>query len=672
VVVALLAACRGEPPHEPTREQVVLRLDAKDFGDAAAHPAMVDIGDLALPVAYARDVRLSPIVRTSPARAGRVRAAVSVPRDVVGWPRSVFALRVMAGAHAVPAPPVGIPDAVFGVDAMRLQHGWRLRLRPRAPERGKLVADLPSAHDGEIALVQVQAVAPMARHMTSRRFDVASGSTLTLRYGLADRTGAAPAARVCFRARLDCAWSWKRELVSDCVVAGPVAERRWHEVDVPLRWGGRSCTLDLDADGADVADPAWAVPLVRAPATDDPVAHPNVVLISLDTLRADHLSGYGYPRPTSPSLDELVLRRGATFTNAMATYPMTHFSHLSIFTGLFTAALPANGILPASAPVVTLTELLRDAGFTTIGVTEDTLVSREYGFGRGFDHLVELHPGWADRARLVFARGRELLRTMRRRRFFLFLHNYKVHRPYLPSPGYATLFPSDAGEAALPDVPAKYRDDRDAYDRSIRELDDEVGGFLRALEVEGLADRTLLIVLSDHGEAFGEHGFAEHGFSPHQEALHVVLAFRGPGIAVHRITTPVSLADVAPTLLDVLGLPVPPGMQGRSLRKPLSGQSIGYAPEFFEWNGDGTRGMRFGNSKLVRQVGRTLFYDLARDPTEADPVDLKAKPAPPLERLLDDYEAEGTRRRAVLGVPGDAPSISPELQKSLRGLGYVE
>jgi arylsulfatase A-like enzyme len=491
-----------------------------------------------------------------------------------------------------------------------------------------------------------------------------------LQYGLADRAPRASATPVCFRSTLACAWWWTRTLVSECVSAADPAESRWHEVEVPFRWAGRRCALTLDADGAGAGDPLWAIPTVRAPTIVDEIGHPNVVLISLDTLRADHLSGYGYPRATSPSLDELMLRTGTVFANATATYPMTHISHLSVFTGLFPAALPGNGVLTARAPIATLTELLRDAGLTTLGVTEDALVSKEYGFGRGFDRLVELHPQWADRARLVFAQGRDLVHAMRHRRFFLFLHNYKVHAPYLPSPPYATLFQTDE-HAAVPDVAPQFRDERDAYDRSIRELDDEVGAFLRTLDTEGLADRTLVIVLSDHGEALGEHGLRGHGFWPYEDALHVVLAFRGPGIAGRRVMMPVSLADVAPTVLDVLGLPVPSSMQGHSLKDALLGKDIAVRPIFFEWNGEHARGVRVANMKLVRSGEGALMYDLARDPGENHPTDVRGRVPGMLGFPLVQYEAEGARRRASLDA-SQVQSLSPEVGQSLRALGYIE
>ncbi len=664
-----IVACHGAPTEEPS--ETVLRLDGRSFRTAAsAHAPLVDIGGVALPVPYGRDVHRSALVESSPAHGERVHAVVGVPERVVGWPRSAFALGVRADVGSVAPQMDRNAILTFDLAAVRLQRGWRVRFDPRHPARAKITATIPSASEGRTSLVQLEATAPMPSHMTSDRFDVPPGAVLTLQYGLPARAPRAPARRICFRATLDCAWWWTRKLVSDCLTAGDPAGSRWHEVEVPFRWAGRRCALTLDTDGSGAGDPLWAIPTVRAPSVVDPVDHPNVVLISLDTLRADHLSGYGYPRATSPSLDELVLRTGTVFANAVATYPMTHMSHLSIFTGLFPAALPANGVLPAGAPIATLTELLRDAGFTTVGVTEDGLVSKEYGFGHGFDRLVELHPQAADRARLVFAQGRDLVHAMRHRRFFLFLHNYKVHAPYLPSPPYATLIHTEE-QAALRDVAPQFRDDRDAYDASIRELDDELGGFLRTLDAEGLSDRTLLIVLSDHGEALGEHGLTGHGFWAYEDVLHAVLAFRGPGIVARRVMIPVSLADVAPTVLDVLGLPLPSAMQGHSVKDALVGKDIGVRPMFFEWNGDHTRGVRVANMKLLRSGDGALLYDLARDPREVHPVDVRGRVPQMLALPLAQYEANGASRRASLDASQVEP-MSPELGQSLRALGYIE
>jgi len=670
-----LAACR----EGPTREQVVLRLGARDFGatDPLPHAATVRIGEVVRSVPFAREAMLSPIVPSSPARGGRFRAVVLVPKTAVGLPSSAFAVSVVAGLGGLEAGMDPGAASAFSATAVRLDRGWQLHANPRAPERAKVLVHLPDVAEGASSLLQLQAVPPMPRRLTSRSFDVPWGASLGLAYGLAGAARVAPDARVCFRATLDCAWRWTRELVSDCVRAGDAVTRGWSAVERRIGWGGGQCrlTMTVDHEGLDAGDPTWAEPIVRTRVPDDATVAPNVILVSLDTLRADHLSGYGYPRQTSPAFDALMMRRGTTFTDASTTYPLTNWAHLSIFTGLYPAALPANGVMPATAAIPMLTELLRDAGYATVAFTEDALVSREYGFGFGFDELTELHPEPQDRARLVFARGSEVLRASRDRRFFLFLHTYKVHTPYTPSPRHRTLFrgATPSGPAfAL--VPKRFQSDRDAYDQSIAELDEVLAAFLRTLDESGLADRTLLVVLSDHGEAFGEHGFPGHGASPHQEALHVPLVFRGPGLPAGReITTPVSVVDVAPTILELLKLPIPPSIQGRSLRGALAGEALAARPLFFEWWGGWNRGVRAGTVKLMRRDHGVIVHDLAKDPLEVAPSSDPAEAAPSeLVTALDDYEADGGRRRAQLQVPAAPASVAPEVGRALRALGYIE
>jgi arylsulfatase A-like enzyme len=297
----------------------------------------------------------------------------------------------------------------------------------------------------------------------------------------------------------------------------------------------------------------------------------------------------------------------------------------------------------------------------------------EFGFGFGFDSLTELHPAPKDRARLVLAGARELIRSLATERFFLFLHTYKVHRPYEPSAAYRSLYaaappPSDAAAAAIPE---RYRDARDAYDESIGELDALLAELLRDLDASGLSEQTLLVVLSDHGEAFGEHGLPGHGLSPYQEALHVPLVFRGPGVSPGlRIAVPVSLTDVAPTILDLLGLTIPEAMQGRSLRAALAGRALSPRPIYFEWLGGQNRGVRFGNWKLF-DGGAPGMVELRSDPLERGPRPV-SEASPALTAMLRAYDRDTATRRASLHQPATPTAISPDVDANLRALGYVE
>jgi arylsulfatase A-like enzyme len=414
-------------------------------------------------------------------------------------------------------------------------------------------------------------------------------------------------------------------------------------------------------------DAVWAIPRVYLP-----LAAPanNVVLVSLDTLRADHVSGYGYARRTSPMIDDALIARGTTFDDASTTFPTTNVAHFGIFASRYPAALPADGKLPAAVPISMLTEILRDAGWTTFGVTENGLVSRDFGFGWGFDRLVERYHVPVEGAERVFTEGRRMLEGLRDRPFFLFLHTYKVHSPYKPAPGFRDYFPPGADGALHRWVPEQHRTAFDDYDRCIREVDAHLGGFLEALDLLDLSDRTIVVLLSDHGEAFGEHVVIGHGFSPHQEAIRVPLVFRGPGIAAgHRVSTPVSLVDVMPTILELLGLPVPTEVQGRSLREALEGRAVPLRPLFFEWLGKGNAGMRNGPLKVVRGPTGLLSYQLHLDPDERVP----GRDAEPAHTdAIMRYLEEGAVRRQALAAPNEPKVVSPEVHDAPRALGYVE
>jgi arylsulfatase A-like enzyme len=457
----------------------------------------------------------------------------------------------------------------------------------------------------------------------------------------------------------------------------------WHEATLTAEGGAESCRLHLVAEGPSDAlgGAVWAVPKVVVAADDDATMDArNLIVISLDTLRADHLSGYGYRRATSPRMDRWFVEQGTTFANASTTYPMTHIAHMSMFTGLYPAALREQGLLlPRSSPVRTLAEVLRDGGFETAAITEDGLVSGARGFWFGFERFVERTAMGS--ARETFADGRRFVQAHRHRKFFLFLHTYQTHGPYEPSAAYATYFSAgDAGEGSHDSsVDEAYRASMDDYDREIRETDDIVASFLEELDRLNLTARSYVVLVSDHGEAFGEHGLEGHGWGPHQEQLHVPLMVRGPGIPVGRvISEPVSLVDLTPTLVDLLGLPGLEQAQGVSLMEALRGGSVSTArPHYFQWmGGKSPQGVRFGQWKYVRRRpgGPGRLYDLERDPGEERPVQDHPAVTDHAAKLLDAYEADGARRAEALRAGDGAPPryVMPRgVREALEALGYI-
>jgi len=274
------------------------------------------------------------------------------------------------------------------------------------------------------------------------------------------------------------------------------------------------------------------------------------------------------------------------------------------------------------------------------------------------------------RPRETFADALHYLRDHRRRRFFLFVHTYQIHDPYTPSAAYDSFFREGAPPGVGADVPALHRAEFDAYDRGIREADDLVARFLDKLSRLGLARRTYVVLMSDHGEAFGEHVVLGHGFGGHQEQLHVVLAVRGPDIPRgRRDATHASLVDVAPTVLDLLGAPPLPRAEGTSLVPVLRhpDQLMPVRPLFFEWNvAGGAHGVRVGRWKLLETQTTHQFFDLEKDPGERTPL-----ASAPEERAAEEALAAYTAPRPTAAAY-QHDLVPEQTQRALRALGYVQ
>jgi arylsulfatase A-like enzyme len=437
--------------------------------------------------------------------------------------------------------------------------------------------------------------------------------------------------------------------------------------------------------------PGWFLPVASALLSvacghrEPPVR--NVLLISIDTLRADRLGCYGHDRPTSPQLDAFA-EAGALFEDAASTAPWTLPAHASLLTGLYPDAHGARTEQHAMAEdVATLAEALRGRGFETHAVVNAFFVSPGYGLARGFGEYryVREDQSRAGAARRITDLGIDWLGPRRGGRNFLFLHYFDVHSSYRSEERYERLFTRGSGRlkgttaelreamrGALELTPADVEHLKDLYDAGIRQLDDELGRLFRWLESAGWLEDTLVVVTSDHGEEFLDHGGLSHGHNHYQEMLRVPLIVRGPTIpAGKRLSALVSLIDVAPTILSVLGVAAPAGTQGRDLR-PLwqaPEQAAADRPIFAEtgpMEEDALRTVRSGRHKLILDLRtqRYELYDLIDDPRETrNLIDERPEVVGRLAPLLTGFIQESRR----------TPKIEPsaEDRQLLEALGYL-
>jgi arylsulfatase A-like enzyme len=679
-VVGVLGASCSRPPEPPTgaarvtEHSVARRLTARDFGLAGTEPAhrpIVKIGDEARPVALAPIVLEVATLRGVPLEAGRAVRAVELPAAARGLPDDAFRV----DAQLVPITTDVAPE-VFDFFATETFHAavdtrWTLARSAAESAAATLEVTPASAAQGRLN-IDLRALLPQPESVRSSAFDVPSCASLSLGYGLTP--GATATTR--FRATLACGTA--ETALADETLAPSDGAWRGVTRDVPQ---GRGCSLRLDtttSDGAAVRSAAWAEPLLFAPQPPRRPAVENVILISLDTLRADHLAGYGYARPTSPTIDARLIAGGTTFTDVSTSFPRTDVAHLSLFTGLYPEAQPRPGRLRADESALLLTESLRDAGLVTAGFTEDAMLAGAFGFWFGYDRFVERAYTERERGHATFRDGIAFLRESADRRVFLLLH-----KPYVASPRFDGFAPASDWQSLPLDlrVPPGERPHVDAYDRTVREAYDLIASLLAELDRLGLAESTLVVLLSDHGEAFGEHGALDHGYASHQEQLHIPLVFRGPGIpAGRRVDAPSSIVDVAPTILDLAGAAPLPFAQGVSLSAAFAGRDLPRnRPLFFSWLAKGAQGVRHGRWKYVRADHGHELFDLESDPGENLPRLRKGRARADDTALLAQHVETSARLRERFAPAPDAPAtadaaapVDARMHDSLRALGYVE
>ncbi|HEY6304513.1 MAG TPA: sulfatase-like hydrolase/transferase [Terriglobales bacterium] len=415
----------------------------------------------------------------------------------------------------------------------------------------------------------------------------------------------------------------------------------------------------------------------------------NVVLITIDTLRADHVGCYGYKQIKTPNIDGLAAD-GVRFDRAFAVVPVTLPSHSSMLTGTYPMLsgmhdFSGNKLSPLQP---TLASVLKQAGYQTGAVIGSAVLDSRFGLNQGFDFYYDHfefsrldeanldqmeRPGnvvadvalnWLEKAGIT----KDQLAKSPQKRFFLWMHLYDPHFPYHPPEPYRREY------AAQP------------YDGEIAFADEQVGRLLRFLKEKGVYQNTVIVLCGDHGESLGEHGEKTHGFFIYNATMHVPLIIRLPdhrlpeSAAARMVADPVSLVDLMPTVLAAVGLEIPSQVQGRSLLAELRGEvnrdnqanrdRVLYGETFLpriHFNWSELRGSENIKYHFI-DAPRPELYDLAKDPDEVHNLFAEKKAVAEemhskLVGMIRDYSAG----KELAGKTG----LDPALMERLKSLGYA-
>ncbi|HEV8114504.1 MAG TPA: sulfatase [Planctomycetota bacterium] len=405
-------------------------------------------------------------------------------------------------------------------------------------------------------------------------------------------------------------------------------------------------------------------------ACDPPAKRPNLLFISIDTLRADHLGAYGWNRPTSPNLDAFAAK-SVVFENAQSASSWTLPSLASVMTSLQAST---HGCEKDSARLdpsyTTLAEILRDAGYDTAIVASHLFLNAGHGLQQGFTRVDTriLQDERAITSPAVTDWGVHWLEQKAAVHdgapWFLWLHYFDPHAPYLVHEGISEAFGTET--------------DLDRYDGEIAFTDRHLGRLFEAFERLGFAADTVVVLVADHGEEFGEHGQKGHGYDLHEEVIHVPLVVRAPGLAPRRVPEPVPTVDLMPTLLDLCGARADHEIEGRTLAPLLRGEG-GPAREAFSearWKfRHDIASLRRGPWKYIDshrgdEVLEMLF-DHAVDPAEtknvlAEHPDVAAELRAGLRARLERAKALAKSYERL-----QLSDLTPSEEERLRRLGYA-
>jgi arylsulfatase A-like enzyme len=396
---------------------------------------------------------------------------------------------------------------------------------------------------------------------------------------------------------------------------------------------------------------------------------PNVLILSIDTLRADHLGCYGYARPTTPHIDELAAR-SVVFEQAESSCSWTLPSMTSLMTGLSVTAHHCDHLGSRLDPsYTTLAELLRDAGYDTELVASHLFLGAPYGLQQGFTHVdTSIVQDENDiTSQDVSALGLDWLRQKSAVHdgvpWLLWLHYFDPHAPYLVHPGVSEAFGVDS--------------DLDRYDGEIAYTDQHIGRLLDELARSGLAGNTIVVVVADHGEEFGEHGNTGHGYALYEECVRVPLLVHVPGLEPRRVVDVVPSVDLMPTLLELCRVPLRHEIEGQAVMPLFQGQALPEQEALSEvrWQaGQDLKCAHIGRWKRiegrVREQDVAQLFDLSVDPHEE--CDLQAQQLARAAALGERIVARlrDARRIAAGHHQIGESALSPFEQQRVQQTGY--
>ncbi|MCI0604243.1 sulfatase-like hydrolase/transferase [bacterium] len=440
---------------------------------------------------------------------------------------------------------------------------------------------------------------------------------------------------------------------------------------------------------------------------DNLANHANVILISVDSLRADHLSCYGYRRETSPNVDSLA-REGTLFTRALSVTSWTLPAHLSMLTSLAPEALGVVGTHDQLDPQrITLAEILRKNGYATAGFVSAPFLYSDFGYNQGFDHYddftVKFDAKNIREANKIAHRGitspaltaaiHKWLSNNHERKFFLFLHYWDVHYDYSPPPPFDKMFdPKYNGTIngrnfhLNPKIKTgmKQRDLAHIlalYDGEIAYTDFHIGELITTLKRLNVFDDSLIIFTADHGDEFLEHGGKGHRRTLYDEVLRVPLIIKFPSGAEFAkgkvVDTPASILDIMPTILKYLGLKVPIESDGDELLSALNGHRTNSNRSLFASLRYDLYAVQSGNTKFIANLEsfQKELYDLTNDPQEQNNLLHEGNQNKIEEHqriLLNWLNKERQKYRSLPRNQMDTFEMSEEMKEQLRSLGYIQ